>query len=117
MRLARRESVGIKIEDFARLALRRACLVSRFNPLTLRGCYGEESEEGEEGQEGEKGQEEVTFDARVGRRSARAPGKDRDALKEMASSSLAFLFSIISRVNMPAPRPMGSGPAFNFYAG
>src|SRR5260370_13481459 len=32
---ARRESVGITFEDVARLALRRACLVSRFHPLNL----------------------------------------------------------------------------------
>src|ERR1700694_2167225 len=30
---ARRESVGIAFEDVARLALRRACLVSRFHPF------------------------------------------------------------------------------------
>src|SRR5205807_4459967 len=33
VRAARGESVGITIEDVARLALRRACLVSRFLPL------------------------------------------------------------------------------------
>src|SRR4030081_2920119 len=32
---ARRESVGIAFEDVARLALRRACLVSRFHPFNL----------------------------------------------------------------------------------
>jgi hypothetical protein len=50
-------------------------LVSRSNPLTLRGYYGKESEEGEEGEKGEEGQEEVNFCARVGPRSARAPRK------------------------------------------
>src|SRR3979490_903653 len=32
---ARRESVRITFEDVVRLALRRACLVSRFHPLNL----------------------------------------------------------------------------------
>ena len=34
VRAAASESAGITFEDVARLALRRACLVSRFNPLT-----------------------------------------------------------------------------------
>jgi hypothetical protein len=41
--------------------------VSRFHPLTQRGCYGEESEEedGEEGQEVESQEEEVVCKARA----------------------------------------------------
>src|SRR3954451_2530461 len=75
-RRRRRESVRIAFEAVATSALRPASLVWRFHSPTLRGRYGEESEEGQDREEGQedKSQEEdqVVFLDPGGHRSARA---------------------------------------------
>jgi hypothetical protein len=67
-RRRRCESVRIAFEAVAKLVLRPASLVWRYDPPNLRGRYGEESKEGQDGEEGQEGKsqkEEVV--CRLGR--------------------------------------------------
>src|SRR4051812_24622118 len=81
-RRRRRESVRIGFEAVAMSALRRASLVWRFHSSTLRGRYGEESEEGQDRKEGQEDQsqeeDQVVFRLPGGAGSARATQSGQD---------------------------------------
>src|ERR1700684_335534 len=69
-----RESAGITVEDIARLALRRACLVSRFNPLTQMRMLWLRKRRRQRRRKRPRSRRRSSFEkARVEPRSARAP--------------------------------------------
>ena len=86
------KSVGITFEDVARLALRRACLVSRFHPLTQMRMLWLRKRRRQRRRRRPRSRRRSNLQARVEPRSARAPSVGGNIFAKRRALSPPFDF-------------------------